>query len=168
MAAEVVIDGVPYRIGELTAKQQFHVARRIAPLIAGLGEAAAAVPPATEEASDEDDADLTPEQRTQAQNARNIKALTPLFREIANSLHSLSDEDCDYVLRTCMGVVMRQQGDHWLPVWNKAADMPQFADVKLPALLQLSMAVLQENMGGFTLGLPVTGPPSAPTRQKGR
>jgi hypothetical protein len=167
MAAEVVIDGVPYRIGELTAKQQFHVARRIAPLIAGLSEAA--VPPVDTEVVDEEaEANLKPEQRERAQTARNLKALTPLFREVAKALHSLSDEDCDYVLRTCMGAVMRQQGEHWLPAWNKAADMPQFADIKLPALLQLSMAVLQENMGGFTLGLPVTGPPAAPTRPNGR
>jgi hypothetical protein len=136
MSTDLVIDGVQYRTGSLNAKMQFHIARRLAPLIARLGGS------------------ITPE----GEQSR------PLFEVIADAIAKLSDEDCDYIIRVAMSVVTREQTGHWINVWNKAADQPQFADMNVGTLMQLTMAVVQDNLGSFTLAQGGTGQPQATTR----
>ena len=127
--SELSIDGFDYRTGRLNAKQQFHIARRLAPLIAGISAADA-----------EAGADNT--------------AL--VFENLAKTLSSLTDKDCDYVLGLCMSVVTRKSGDRYAPVWNKQIDQPVFDDLTLPAMMQLAFAVIQDNLGGF---IPAQGLP---------
>jgi hypothetical protein len=136
MPSEQVLDGVAYRIGTLNALQQFHVARRLAPVIAKLSTESAALMGAAPTTS-EGESPPTPD-------------MTRLYGAIAEAVASLSDADCNYVISTCMGVVGRKMGEHVQPVWNKAAGQPQFEDMTLPTLLQLTIAVITDNLGSFT------------------
>lgn len=121
MATEQVIENETYRTGGLNAKQQFHVARRLAPIVAAM------------------------------QTGQN------LFQSLADELAKLPEEDVDYIMRTTMSVVTRKQGDQWVRVWNNAADLPQFSDMKAGTLLTLLVVTLQDNLGGFTTGLDGSG-----------
>lgn len=148
MTTEVTIDGNNYRTGQLSAKQQFHVARRLAPLITKMGAAASQgmLTPQQQSVQQGTEQD-TAEQ--QAAAAREWFLALPVFEAVAQSLSQLSDEECDYVIRVCMSVVSREQSGHWIGVWNRAADQPQFADISMPAMMQLTLAVLQDNLGSF-------------------
>jgi hypothetical protein len=127
MSGIVEINGQSYRIGRLDAKKQFHVARRLAPLLAGLGGA------------------LKPE----------AKGFAELVSPIAEALAKMSDEDTDYVLDTCLMVVQRQQGEGWQNVMVKGGGL-MFQDIDLPTMLRLAVAVIQQNLGSFFPGGPST------------
>lgn len=160
MPSTVTVTGNEYRVGRLNARQQFHVARRIAPVIASISQVAREITPAATNGEMPDE----PEQE-QAEQQLDELAQNRLFAVIAEALSKMSDVDCDYVISTCMSAVQRRQGEHFMPVWNKNADQPQFGDIDLPTLMQLSWAVIQENLASFTpaqlsAGLQAVSPPS--------
>jgi hypothetical protein len=162
MTTEVMIDGNNYRTGQLSAKQQFHVARRLAPLITKMGAAAAQLPA---QQGVQQNAQNQQDEAAQQQAAVQEFLALPLFESVAQSLSELSDEECDYIIRVCMSVVVREQGGHWIGVWNKAADQLQFADISMPAMMQLTMAVLQDNLGSFMPAQVAPGSQAATTGQ---
>ena len=127
MSGIVEINGQSYRIGRLDAKKQFHVARRLAPLLAGLGGA------------------LKGE----------AKGFAEMVSPIAEALAKMSDEDSDYVIDTCLAVVARQQGSDWAGVMARNGGL-MFQDIDLPAMLRLAVAVIQHNLGSFFPGGPST------------
>jgi hypothetical protein len=152
---DLEIDGVEYRTGKMNAKLQFHIARRLAPIIARIGSVS--VPPApVANGNGQDHSEGT--EPSQEDTTALVAQQVPILAALAESIASLSDKDCDYVLDTCLSVVMRKQADRWMPVWNKAASVPQFADLTLPAMMQLAFAVIQDNLGGFTFAQSPTGP----------
>lgn len=120
MSAEFEIAGQTYRAGKLDAFRQFHVFRRLTPVLGSMGGLNRA-----------------------AENP--MEALAPVAQAIAG----LSDADCEYVLGTCLGVVQRRQGTTWANVWNASAKRPMFDDIDLPAMLQIAVRVAEENFGGF-------------------
>jgi hypothetical protein len=166
MTTDVTIDGNNYRTGQLSAKQQFHVARRLAPLITKMGVAMSQgmltpqQAPVQQKGTAEQDAE-----DQQAAAAREAFLALPIFEAVAQSLSELSDEECDYVIRVCMSVVSREQSGHWIGVWNKAADQLQFTDISMPAMMQLTMTVLQDNLGSFMPAQPAPGNRAATTGQ---
>jgi hypothetical protein len=133
MPSEKIVDGQTYRLGRLNAKQQFHVARRLAPVVAAFTGGAEGIPLA-----------------------------------LAEAVSKLPDDACDYVMRTTMSVVHRRVGDQWAAVWNQAADQPQFADISAPVLIDLVIAVVQENLGDFTSGLVDAGTAPSSTAPSAR
>lgn len=119
---QVEINGAQYRIGKMNARQQFHVMRRLAPIMASLGPLAA---------GGLDDAG----------------ALAPMAAVVAG----LSDEDVDYVLDACLLVCQRQQGDGWaaIRVPNGKTTLSMFADIDMAAELRLAAEAIKENLGDF-------------------
>lgn len=114
------IGGQQYRIGRLDAKKQFHVARRLAPLLAGLGGA------------------------LQAESKEFVQLVAP----IADALSKMSDEDTDYVIDTCLAVVQRRQNNQWASVVVRNGGL-MFQDIDMAQMLQLTVAVIQGNLGNF-------------------
>lgn len=127
---EIIIGENEYRTGKLDAFRQFHVARRLAPLLAGLGDAATHLP-------SEDSAE------------RATATLTAVIGPLAKVLASMSDEDCDYVLNECLSVCSRKQGDRFVPIKMRGSSMLQFQDITLQEMMRLAVAVVQENLGSF-------------------
>lgn len=138
-----------FRVGEhlyrtrqkLNARQQFHVARRMAPLI---GQFVALGPMLN--------AALSAETMDQA-------TIEALILSLSGALSRMEDAECDYVLDHCLGVVQRSSGNGggpvWSDIWNARANALQFQDIELPAMLQITAEVLQENLSSFfATGLP--------------
>jgi hypothetical protein len=118
----VEVGGQKYRIGRIDARKQFHVARRLAPLLAGMS----GVPD---------------------KSAGFAAFLGPL----TDALSSMSDEDVDYVLDVCLGVCQRiQPNGHPAPVMVRGGLM--FEDIDMGQMIQLAVKVIQENLGGFFPG----------------
>lgn len=128
--------GNVYRIGELTPMQQFHVFRRLAPLIgsvqAEISEAVSAPSTLPADASESD-------QKNEF-SAR-------VMGVIAKVLGTMADAEVEYIVNTCLGVVSRQQNDRFAPVMNSGRLM--FSDVDMPTMLRLTTTTVQENLGGF-------------------
>lgn len=137
MSNEVEIDGVEYRFDKLNAMDQFHVARKIAPLAPSL------IPMA----SVKDFLDVPMEQ---------VPALIEGFtRELA----ALDDAAAEYVINTCLSVVRRKTGEQYAPVYSAGALL--FDDMDLSVMLRLVYNVLFASLGSFINGL-LSAAPSRP------
>ena len=112
------VSGHQYRADKLDAKRQFHLARRLAPILSKL--------PGVQESK--------------------------MFEAIADEIATMSDENCDYILDTCLSVVKRQQdGGAWVPVFNARANRTQFEDIDMVGMLGIARYVLEENLASFFL-----------------
>ena len=84
---DVELNGVEYRLEKIDARRQFHVMRRLSPMLAELSEAVSGG-----KGSDE--------------------ILSPL----ANALSKMTDADADYCLMTLLTGARRKQGATWSKV----------------------------------------------------
>lgn len=122
---ELELDGHTYRVGKLDARAQFHIVRRLAPV---LGELAPAL-----------------------QGGKGgLDALPP----IATAVAELSDADADYCIFGLLKVVSREQpnGLGWGPVATE--NLLMYDDIGMTQMLKLSWEALTFNMSGFFAALP--------------
>lgn len=130
------IKGEAYRVGKLDAFKQFHVARRLAPVVTGMTDLLVRF------AKKDDASDLL--------DAKLGETVQPLARAVA----ALSDQDAEYIIRTCLDVCQRRQGDGWARV--QVHDNLMFQDIDMFIMLQLVWKVLESNLAGFFSELPPT------------
>lgn len=135
MATEIELDGNRYSLGRMSAMQQFHVSRRIAPILPAL------IPVFLR--FRESGKALTEDLEGMAQ------ALQPL----ADGLAALKDEDAEYVFGACLSVVQRKQPTGWANVWSATGKVAMFDDMDLSVTLPLVVQVIRANLGSFTQGL---------------
>jgi hypothetical protein len=142
---QFTINGETYQAVKLDAFKQFHLSRKIAPVIPTLF-------PVFVEISKQSDL------------AANMDKLALMLQPFADALANLSDEHSEYVLKTCLSAVRRQVGDKWMPVWSDAQKVCMFDDMDLGVMVQVSMNVIQDSLGGFIQGL-LMSQASNPTNQ---
>ncbi|HDR8979500.1 TPA: hypothetical protein QDA90_004309 [Burkholderia vietnamiensis] len=180
MTTEVQLNGGRYVIGKLSAMQQFHVSRRIAPIIppmipvlmkfyaeleqadvareqarANAALAALAEGKGPSEAADAPAADKSRELLSM------VDAIAPVLQPFADALAGLKDEDAEYVFGTCLSVVERWQSTSWAKVWNIAHKTAMFDDIGIDVMLPLVVRVVVANLGPFISGL-LTSQASSP------
>ncbi|MBJ9658358.1 hypothetical protein I5588_27930 [Burkholderia multivorans] len=181
MATEIELNGTRYAIGKLSAMQQFHVSRRIAPIIppmipvlmkfyaeleqadvareqarANAALAALAEGKVPSEAADAPAADKSRELLSM------VDAIAPVLQPFADALAGLKDEDAEYVFGTCLSVVERWQGAGWAKVWSVAHKTSMFDDIGIDVMLPLVVRVVVANLGPFISGL-LTSQASSPS-----
>lgn len=127
MELEFRIGENTYRAGRMNAMKQFHVARRIAPVIGSLVA-------------------LT----------RGAPTMDEILQPIAEAIARLSDQDCEYVLGACLATCQRQSGQGWAVIWNDRIGKLIFDDIDLPVMIEIATRVLQDNLAPFFAGLPST------------
>lgn len=131
---EVEFKGVQYRIGTLDCFKQFHVARRLAPLLASLAKASAEVPASIKEAPDTEE--------------NSAKWFETISGPLVDAFATMSDETADYITQTCLAVVQRDAGKGtWAPVLVRQKLMYQ--DIDMATMVGLTIAVVQDNLAGF-------------------
>ncbi|ABX15503.1 phage tail assembly chaperone [Burkholderia multivorans] len=185
MATEVQLNGERYAIGKLSAMQQFHVSRRIAPIIppmipvlmkfyAELEQAAvaseqaranaalAALAEGAEGADAPAAAAPAPERDRSRELLSLVDAIAPVLQPFADALAGLKDEDAEYVFGTCLSVVERWQGAGWAKVWNFGHKTAMFDDMGIDVMLPLVVRVVVANLGSFISGL-LTSQASSPS-----
>lgn len=133
MSEPFTVAGNSYKARKMPAMTQFHVARRLAPILGALMEAVPA------SAMDGKTVDLA--------KIDGLKMMEP----IAQVISTMSDADSEYILNACLEACDRQQpGDAgWGPVKAKGSKAPQYSDIDMPAMLQIAWKVIQENLGAF-------------------
>jgi hypothetical protein len=151
--AEVEIDNVRYMINKMNVFDQAHVARKVAPIWFSMGRGFAAAVAANQalngEANgvDEEDGEVSP--------GTMFEVMMPLSEILAK----MSDEDVDYVLKKCLSVCARWNGQTWTRMMQGGTLM--FQDIDLGTLIQLTMSVVQDNLAPFLPGLLVQNSPTA-------
>lgn len=124
MSTEFEVNGKKYRAGKLDAMTQWHVFRRLGPILPAVQSIQSVLPDL-----------LAGGEQAEAAMA----ALTPMTEAIA----SMSDADSEYILGACLGVVQREQsGGGWASVWSTQAKRPMFDDIGMLQMLQISFQVL--------------------------
>lgn len=128
---EVEFKGIQYRIGMLDCFKQFHIARRLAPLIAELAKASEGLP----QGEGEEGA---------------AKWFGMIAGPMTEAFASLSDETADYIIQTCLGVVQRDVGKgNWAPIMTRQKLGLMYNDIDMTIMIGLTIAVVQENLAGF-------------------
>ncbi|UTV56427.1 phage tail assembly chaperone [Burkholderia arboris] len=170
MATEIELSGKRYQIGRLNAMQQFHVSRRIAPIIPSMIPVLmkfyaevertrnAAANAALGALAAGEDAPSSAEQRDVLGL---VDTIAPVLQPFADALAGLKDEDAEYVFGTCLSVVERQHQNGWAKVWSAAHKTSMFDDMDIGSMLPLVVRVVVENLGPFINGL-LTSQASSP------
>ncbi|PRE27531.1 phage tail assembly chaperone [Burkholderia multivorans] len=154
MTTEIQLNGVRYAIGKLSAMQQFHVSRRIAPIIPPM------IPVLLQFYDEMDKTAVTPADEKQDVLTL-VNSIAPVLQPFADALAGLKDEDAEYVFGTCLSVVERWQGAGWAKVWNAVHKTSMFDDIGIDVMLPLVVRVVVANLGPFISGL-LTSQASSP------
>lgn len=139
---ELEIGGNTYRINSMPAMTQFHVMRKLGPVLPGivpvLAQAAAALPQAD---GQEDGGAMA--------TVDGVAAIAMAARPLLDGLAAMADADAEYVINHCLSAVMRR--DHGGKSWNAVSrdGVTMFDDIDLMTSMQIVWAVLRENYTGF-------------------
>lgn len=148
---EFAVSGQTYRTTKMNTFVQFHLARRVAPLMipiaAQLGEGG----------------DLR-----QVLAAGGGEPMMQFAVPIIEAIGTMSDTDAENIIFPCLAVVQRQSGPAWSNVLaggGLGSHAMMFDDITLPDMLQLVWKVLEVNLQAFFHAVPSTsgGPAAAPT-----
>lgn len=159
---EFEVGGHAYRAARLDAFQQIHVARRLAPV---LGSVAAGLAPIVREligalgqAGDNRSGVVI---GLLASRAEQILACLPT---LGDALGRINDEDAEYILKTCLGVVQRKVEGGWnrVTAQNNGSIMPDFDDINGVVALLIARKVVEANLGNFMPALPSKSSSGAP------
>jgi len=135
--AEFRVGEHSYRSRKLNLRQQWHVFRRLGPVMGPIAHLLTMQPP------DPNDTEAID---------RQMDAIMPFL----NALARMPEEDVNYVLSTCLAVTQRAQGGNgagpvaWADVWNAAAGREMFEDIDFGVSAQIVWNVIQENLAGFS------------------
>ena len=139
---ELEIGGNAYRINSMSAMTQFHVMRKLGPVLPGivpvLAQAAAALPQADSQEADGAMATVD-----------GVAAIAMAAQPLLDGLASMADADAEYVINHCLSAVMRRDagGKSWSAVSRDGVTM--FDDIDLMTSMQIVWAVLRENYTSF-------------------
>lgn len=123
---ELDIGAAKYRTGKLDVFRQFHLTRKLLPLMSGVASTYA------------------------SGGSLNIgdpgfwRALGPVAQAIAD----MSTEDSEWVLKTCLSACSMFNGRNWVPVMTTDGYL-MFENIDMPTMLQLCSSVLEDNLGSF-------------------
>ncbi|QEE24525.1 hypothetical protein CS053_08430 [Rhodanobacter glycinis] len=127
------IKGQSYRSGKMDTFKQFHVSRRLVPVLGGVAGAVSG-----------------------------DTSFDELVQPLMHGIACMTDADCDFILEACLKVVQRQQGNAWSPIYAGANQALMFDDIDMSVMLQIAGKVIQDNLSGFFPGkVADTSPPQA-------
>lgn len=136
-STEFEIDGKTYRIGKLSAFEQFHLSRKIAPLIPPL------IP-------------VFMELSKTGGLSGDLTKLPSLLQPFADGLASMSDNAAEAILNTCLSIVSRKAdvGGSYVRIWHKDKKVFMFEDLNsMEQTIPLVIRVIQDSLGPFIQGL---------------
>lgn len=126
--AFVEIKNQGYEIGSLPALTQFHVVRRLAPMIGAVGMDAATL-----------------------KSAASLKDFSEFIAPVVDQLARMTDEDANYVIFSCLAVVKRKAASDGSLARVVASDgrSLMFDDIDMTVMVRLVVEVLKVSLSGF-------------------
>lgn len=137
------IGGRKFKVGKLNTFKQFHIVRRIAPILADL------LPAITE---------IQKQSKTKKFeiNEDNFEETAKILAPILTGFSKLSDNDSEFVLHGLLSGVEIQIGNTWSKVATENMLMVQ--DLDLPSMLQIAGRSFVANLSSFFATLPAVAP----------
>lgn len=137
------IGGRKFKLGKMNTFKQFHIVRRISPILADL------LPEITNlQKISKDDASKSETEKFE----NTAKVLAPLLTGFSR----LSDKDSEFVLYGLLACVEVNLNGAWSKVATESMLMVQ--DMELPTLLQIAGRAFMFNLSGFFAVLPTVTP----------
>lgn len=124
---EVDIEGARYRSEKLDCIAQFHLARRLTPVLPGL---------------------LGTVLKTDFTKIDAGTALVLAAGPVGQALAMMPQEDADYVVYGCLRACSRQEGSAWAPLLSPQGVL-MYKDLPFIHMMRLVIEVIKENLGGF-------------------
>lgn len=139
---EKVVNNQTYKFGKLPALAQFHIVRRLAPVIGDLLPSLTKVAKNYKNAEEMKEAQLSEEE------------MLVMFTPVVNAISKLSDSDANYVIFELLKNVTRKvtSSGGWAKITTGETLM--YEDIDMPTMLRLCGHSLAENLGGFISALP--------------
>lgn len=131
---EFEIKGQKYKAAKLSAFQQLHVSRKLAPIIPKLLPAFVII--AGKEESDH-------------VAVEELGSMADALAPAAQALAEMTEADAEFVYGTCMSVVSRLQGNVWSNIWNVQSKTSMFDDIDLSVMTQIVFNVIGDSLGNF-------------------
>lgn len=123
--------GVTYSVGNINGVDQFHLFRRLAPMVATMGVQMFQL--------------LSGKQAAEGMSKTDWMLLAaPLVGEMAK----MPQEDVDYIIQNSLKVVRRRDGDAWAPLLNAQGQL-MFQNLGMVAMLRIILEVLRHNLDDF-------------------
>lgn len=132
----VEIEGQRYVIGKMNAMTQFHVARKLAPVLSAMGVSA-------------------------SQIGDKQTDLGAMLGPIMDVVATMDDATVEFIINNCLAVVRRIDGERAQVVRSSSGQM-MYADIEMTTMVRLAVEVIKDNLGGF-FGQPPGAPISAPS-----
>jgi hypothetical protein len=128
MSSDFTIGSRNYKVGKMDAMTQFHVVRRLAPILDSLRDVLSKA------------------------DGFSIDALSP----IADVIAKMSDADSEYIIGSCMAVTTREEagGRGWANIWSLTAKRPMFDDIDMGTMLHVTFHVIMDSIAPFSSALP--------------
>ena len=135
------IGGKNFKIGKLNAFKQFHIVRRISPILADLLPAVKEFQKFQKRKDDE------------KSEAERLDEMAVVLAPILTGFSKLNDADSEFVLLGLLSSVeMKGPGGAWAKISN--GTMMMFDDLDLSIMLQIAGRVFVSNLAGFFHVLP--------------
>lgn len=132
---EVLTLGTPpaeYRTTKrMDAMKQFHVTRRLGPALVIAAASLKSILDGKNLAQD---------------------ALLAVAGPVMQIVSHMSDEDVEYIIRTCLATVERKQGDTFAPVMTPDGKQFMFADMDQAVMIRMTIEVIYINLENFMPG----------------
>lgn len=130
-----------FKLSKVDAFKQFHIVRRISPILADLL-------PGIKEFQK-----LSKKDNSQLSDDDKFEQFVPLAAPLIAGFSKLSDDDSNYVLLGLLSSVeIKQEHGNWARVATK--DMIMIQDMELPMLLQIAGRAFMYNLSSFFSALP--------------
>lgn len=140
---EVTIDGIQYRIGALSALEQFHILRRLAPLLAHVRTMTATLDVVRRVKA------MQAEGQESAQEEQTAETFAAILAPIMETAATMPQENVDYIILRCLQVCQREVGDRWGPLVAADGLSFMYADMTMSTMLALVKETVTHNMGNF-------------------
>ena len=127
---ELDLKGAHYVVGKLTPMAQFHLGRRIAPILATMGISFGMLREGTK---------------------MDIDDLMASIGPVSVLLSNMRDEEVEYIIVGCFAAIKRKSGDYWAPCMSGVT--PMFDDMDLGVIVRLCIETLRFNLSDFLKGL---------------
>lgn len=136
------LNGNTYFADKIPAMKQFHIVRRLAPLLAGMAPTLDAI-------------------KMQTLASANAADIIP---NLAAALSKVSDADAEFVIYGLMSSVKKKEprGGGWSPII--VSDRLQFQDMTMPEMIQIAAKSAQHNLKDFLSALPQSLTSADPTQ----
>ena len=134
---EFQLNDITYKIGKLSVFDQWHLSRKVAPIIPTL------IPV------------FMKLQKSSGENplSGDLAGMAELITPFAEGIANMDNESSEFILSTCLGAVQRKQGDSWAPIWSNRGAVCMFDDIDLGSMIQMCFRVIKESLGPFFKGM---------------